>query len=105
MAGIRKGSAIVGRREGRGDVRIYYEDDPGGSTNLATFAQRALVAFERLVDRAPTHKVRIVPREALRVIGTFSPSRRQVALAGRGAEDALVAWLGTDRLESNDLHA
>jgi hypothetical protein len=105
MEGIANGSAIVGRPAGRGDLRIYFQDDPHGAVNLATFAQRALVAYERLIDRAPTHMTRVVPRDALLVVGTYSGSRRQVTLVGPGSEANLLAWLEVDRLEPPELRA
>jgi|SRR5215218_2390355 len=105
VADIDGGSAIVGCGDGRGDVTIYYEDDPGGAVNLATFSQRALVAFERLADRAATHKVRNVRRQDLRVVGTFSASQRRVTLVGPQAEAALLAWLDVGELDAGELQA
>jgi hypothetical protein len=103
VSDIDRGSAIVGYGDGRGDVRVYFEDDPGGAINLATFSQRALVAFERLADRAATHKVRNVPRQDLRVVGTFSASQRRVILVGPESEAALLAWLDVAELGAGEL--
>lgn len=105
VADVSRGSAVVGFGDGPSDVRVYYEDDPAGAVNLARFAQRALVAYERLIDRAATHKVRLVPRQDLRIVGTFSGSRRRVILAGSESEAALLAWLDADELEAGELQA
>jgi hypothetical protein len=105
MIGISRASAIVGLPEGRGEVRIYFQDDLHGAANLTTFAQRALVAYERLAGRASISTTRVVPRNALVAIGTYSSARQQVLLAGPASEAELLDWLGKDQLDLGDLRA
>jgi hypothetical protein len=103
MIGITRGSAIVGLPEAQGEVRIYFQDDPHGAVNLTTFAERALVAYERLASLASISTTRTVPRDALIAIGTYSSARQQVLLAGPASEAELLAWLKKDQLDPSEL--
>ena len=72
--GIGPGSAILGRPEpGADEVRIYYEGARYGQVNMRTLAERAVHACGRLQQSYPTVAARVVPRDALTVVGPFHP--------------------------------
>jgi hypothetical protein len=94
-AGIARGSAIVGLPEPRSDeVGIYFEGAIHGSTGMATLADRAIYAFGRLRDHAPTVAARLVPRDALIAVGTFDPRSGRIMLTGAQSAAAVATWLG-----------
>ena len=81
---IHPGSAIVGRPEPGADaVRIYYEGALYGQVNMRTLADRAVHACGRLQQDYPTVAAKVVPREALTVVGTFDPREGKIMLTGR----------------------
>lgn len=104
-AGIARGSAIVGRPQAEGElVRIYFEGALYGRRTMPRLADRAVQAAGRLRARYPTVATRVVPREALLVVGTFDFRKGQISLIGPDSESAVAAWLGTTRLDSAELN-
>ncbi|MBN9624211.1 MAG: hypothetical protein J0H06_14900 [Actinobacteria bacterium] len=102
--GIARGSAIVGVPEpGTEEVRIYSEDSLYGQSNMITLADRALVAYERLRDRAPTVTMRVVPRGALVTVGTFDEAAGRIILTGDQSAAAVATWLGVPTLDPAEL--
>lgn len=103
-SGIAQGSAIVGRPEPRADdVQIYYEGGVRGQSEMRTLADRAVYASGRLIEEYPTTATRVVPRDALTVVGTFDPSSSRIMLTGSTSEAAVAAWLGTPVLDPAEL--
>lgn len=103
-AGIAKGSAIVGQPEpGTDEVTIYFEGAIYGAQNMRTLADRAKHAAGRMVERYPTVATRVVPREALVVVGTFDLREGRILLAGARSERAVAQWLGMTRLDRAEL--
>lgn len=102
--GIHPGSAIVGRPEPGADVvRIYYEGALYGSTGMRTLADRAVHACGRLQQSYPTVAARVVPRDAVTVVGTFDPRSKRIMLTGSQSERAVAAWLDVPRLDPAEL--
>jgi hypothetical protein len=102
--GIDSGSAIVGRPEpGSDDVRIYYEGALYGQVNMKTLADRAVHACGRLQQDYPTTAAKVVPRDALTVVGTFDPRGGRIMLTGRQSERAVADWLGVSVLDPAEL--
>jgi hypothetical protein len=86
-------SAIVSQGcEQHGRLLIYYEDNRCNAASVRTFADRALIAAGRLSERYPTIAGALVPSEAPRSVGLFTPGH-----GGRRACDAslfaLASWL------------
>lgn len=103
-ADIVRGSAIVGRpRFGSEEVTVYFEGAIYDHENVRTLADRATQAAGRMIERYPTVAKRVVPREALMVVGTFHLQRRQIILTGPRSERAVAEWLGTVRLDPAEL--
>lgn len=101
---IHPGSAIVGRPEPGADaVRIYYEGALYGQVNMRTLADRAVHACGRLQQDYPTVAAKVVPREALTVVGTFDPREGKIMLTGRQSERAVADWLGVSVLDPAEL--
>lgn len=101
-ANIVRGSAIVGQpKPGSDEVTIYFE----GATfeNVRSLADRATQAAGRMVEQYATSAVRVVPREALTVVGTFDLREGRIMLAGPHSEQAVAEWLGTPRLDPAEL--
>lgn len=73
MAGIAAGSGIVGERRGEA-VAIYYEGALYGQVGMRSLADRVFYAHGRMRERYPTLASRVVPREALVVVGIFDPA-------------------------------
>jgi hypothetical protein len=104
VSGIAAGSAIVGRPEpGADDVRIYFEGGVFGQAGMRTLADRAVYACGRLLEGYPTSAARLVPGDALVVVGTFDPVTSRIILTGRRSERAVAAWLGAPVLDPTEL--
>jgi hypothetical protein len=97
VTSIPAGAGIVGEPVGDGDVTIYFE--VAGAVNTRTFAQRVRIAYERMTDRAQTTKARLVPRDALVPVGTYSPTRLEVSVTGPRSARRLGDWLGVAELD------
>jgi hypothetical protein len=103
-AGIARGSAIVGQPEpGSGDVTIYFEGAIYDPQNVRTLADRAKHAAGRMIEQYPTTATRLVPRDALVVVGTFDLREGCIQLAGPHSERAVADWLGTTQLDPAEL--
>lgn len=101
---IARGSAILGRPEpGGDDVRIYFEGAVHGQTEMQTFADRAVYACGRLVQRYPTIAARLVPRDALIAVGTFEQSIGEVVLTGPHSAALVAEWLDSPGLDPVEL--
>jgi hypothetical protein len=101
---IVSGSAIVGRPvAGADDVEVYYEGNVHGAANMRTLADRAAHACGRMLQSYPTVAKRIVPREALVVVGTFEPRASRIILTGPQSERAVADWLGVPELDPAEL--
>lgn len=102
--GVARGSAIVGRPDpGSEEVTVHFEGAIHWQADMGTLADRALHAYERLRDAAPTVAARTVPREALVVVGTFHPRTGRIILTGEVSAEALAAWLGVFVVTPADL--
>ncbi|HXV05726.1 MAG TPA: hypothetical protein VFP23_07500 [Solirubrobacterales bacterium] len=104
-ADIGRGSVIVGEPgAGADEVEICFEDAiVGQQESMRTLAERASCAARRLLGCDPSTATRIVPREALAAVGTFSLREGRIALSGPDSEGAVAAWLGTLRLDPAEL--
>lgn len=104
IAGIARGSAIVGRPDARRcEVRIYYEGAIHGQSEMRTLADRAVYACGRMVDNYPTAAAMSVPHEALVAVGTFDPSAGEIVLTGDQSAAAVAEWLGMPQLDPAEL--
>lgn len=104
--GIARGSAVLGRPEPGDDrVRVYFEGAVYGQMGMRTLADRARHAWGRLVERYPTVACRLVPREALVVVGTFEPRAARIILTGPRSKAVVAAWLGVVRLDPEELES
>lgn len=103
-ADIARGSAIVGTpHAGSDEVEIYFEGADFDQEGMRTLADRAVHAAGRMLEGYPTRSVKVVPREALVAVGTFSPRERRIVLTGPGSERDVAAWLGTLHLDPVEL--
>ena len=103
LAHVARGSAIAGEPTEDG-VLAYYE---GGiyQTGPRRYANLASIAAGRLVLRAPTTAVAIVPADSLVAIGEFDSAESVVRLTGGLGERLLADWLDVDDVESEQLIA
>lgn len=102
-ADIARGSAIVGEPRTGAEVEVYFEGAIFGQENMRTLADRATHAAGRMLERYATTAARIVPRDALLVVGTFDFHEGCIRLTGSDSERAVAAWLGTPRLDPAEL--
>lgn len=103
-ASIVRGSAIVGQpRAGSDEVAIYFEGAIYDQRNVRTLADRAKHAAGRMVEEYPTTAMRVVPRDALIVVGTFDLREGRILLTGPHSERAVADWLGAPRLDPTEL--
>jgi hypothetical protein len=101
---IARGSAILGQPEiGTDQVRVHFEGGIYGQVGMRTLGDRALHAFGRLAEDYPTTACRLVPREALVVVGTLDPRGSRIMLTGPHSEAVVAGWLGTLRLDPDEL--
>jgi hypothetical protein len=104
IAGIARGSAIVGQPDARReDVRIYYEGAVYEQSEMRTLADRAVYACGRMTDSYPTTAAMSVPRDALVAVGTFDPSAGEIVLTGEQSAAAVAEWLGMPQLDPTEL--
>jgi hypothetical protein len=104
LAGIAAGSAILAVPEpGSERVAIHFEGAVFGRVGMRTLADRAARACERLLARYPTSARRLVPREALILVGTFEPDSGRIVLAGARSERSVAGWIGADALDPAEL--
>ncbi len=102
--GIDRGSAIVGLPDpGSEEVRIYFEGSVYEQSDMVTLADRAVHACGRLRERYPTLAMRVVPRAALVVVGTFDEAAARIILTGEQSAAAVATWLGMASLDHAEL--
>jgi hypothetical protein len=85
------------------EVAIYFEGAIFGQQNMRTLADRARHAAGRMIEGYPTTATRVVPREALSVVGKFSLREGRIMLIGPSVEQAVAEWLGALRLDPAEL--
>lgn len=102
-ADIARGSAIVGEPRTGADVEVYFEGAIFGQENMRTLADRATHAAGRMLERYATTAARIVPRDALVVVGTFDFRSGRITLTGADSARVVAAWLGTPQLDPAEL--
>lgn len=103
---IARGSAIVGQTGGEeGEhITIYYEGNLLGYADVKTYADRAMIAADRLAARYPTIARATVPQSALRQIGWFNPETGIELFDEVQTKDALAFWLAVEVIEEKELH-
>src|SRR3954469_16095221 len=98
-ARIRRGSAIVAQpRCGAHEIEVYFEGAAPGRRGLQTFADRALSASSRLLERAVFGGCLLVPPTALTVVGVVNFPTGTIELTGPHSQRAVADWLGLSRL-------
>lgn len=85
---IAQASAIVAFRNDAENLVIYYEGNLYRASNLERFHERALVAYGRLTQRAPTVAMAMVPESEFLVIGHMHPGQVQISRS-----DLFDQWL------------
>src|ERR1700682_2045526 len=83
------GSAIVGIPQAHGEIRIYYEGNVIGATNLELYRARAAQAAGRMLHNYPTGyptraREDVDPRELVEV-GTIESLTGRLEIAEKGA--------------------
>lgn len=95
-----KGSAIVGLVTGDGRIRVHFEGNTLGASQLARYRDRASRAVDRVVFNYPkgypTKAQRVVDPRELELIGTIDVATRSLTFVRQAAD---LAWW----LEENDL--
>ena len=101
LAGIDPQSAIVGAdpEEGEDRVLIYFEGNRYGASNIRTFADRAMLAGGRCVERYPTAAMRAVLAEALVRVGTLYLDHKRVEVEDGLSLTRLAKWLDQGHYE------
>ena len=105
LDGIDPRSAIVGAdpeelSHGAADrVVIYYEGNRYGASNIKTFADRAMLAGGRCVERYPTSAMRAVLAEALVKVGTLYLDHKRVEVEDGLSLTRLAKWLDQGHYE------
>lgn len=100
--GIARGSGIVGRPRGE-EVLIYFEGAIHRQVGMERLADRVNHAYGRMHIGYPTVAFRVVPRDALVVVGTFDARTGQILLTGPLAERAVAEWIGASVLDPAEL--
>lgn len=88
---IKCGSAIVGFMIEAGHYRVCYEGNLYGAENLKTFKDRAIVAYGRLTQNAPTIARSMVDEHEFEVVGKMSKGSFEIVLT-----PALLEWMSRD---------
>jgi len=93
---LAQGSAIVGRPLANGQIRIYYEGNVIGATNLELYRARAAQAASRLLHNYPTGyptraREDVDPRELVEV-GTIESLTGRLEIIAKATE--LSWWIG-----------
>ena len=90
------GSAIVGIPQAHGEIRIYYEGNVIGATNLELYRARAAQAAGRMLHNYPTGyptraREDVDPRELVEV-GTIESLTGRLEITAKATE--LSWWIG-----------
>jgi hypothetical protein len=93
---LAKGSAIVGLPLADGSIRIYYEGNVIGATNLEPYRAKAAQAASRMLHNYPTGyptraREDVDPRELVEV-GTIESLTGRLEITAKAAE--LSWWVG-----------
>jgi hypothetical protein len=103
-ARIPRGSAVVAQpRCGAHEIEVYFEGAAPGRRGLRTFADRALSASGRLLERAVFGGCLLVPPTALTVVGVVNFPTGTIELTGPHSQRAVADWLGLPRLVPAEL--
>jgi len=102
-ARIPRGSAVVAQpRCGAHEIEVYFEGAASGR-GLRTFADRALSASGRLLERAVFGGCLLVPPTALTVVGVVNFPTGTIELTGPHSQRAVADWLGLPQLAPAEL--
>lgn len=103
-ARIPRGSAVVAQpRCGANEIEVYFEGVAPGRRGLRTFADRALSASGRLLERAVFGGCLLVPPTALTVVGVVNFPTGTIELTGPHSQRAVADWLGLPQLAAAEL--
>jgi hypothetical protein len=103
-ARIPRGSAVVAQpRCGADEIEVYFEGAEPGWRGLRTFADRALSASGRLLERAVFGGCLLVPPTALTVVGVVNFPTGTIELTGPHSQRAVADWLGLPQLAPAEL--
>ena len=103
-ARIPRGSAVVAQpRCGAHEIEVYFEGASPGRRGLRTFADRALSASGRLLERAVFGGCLLVPPTALTVVGVVNFPTGTIELTGPHSQRAVADWLGLPKLAPAEL--
>lgn len=103
-ARIPRGSAVVAQpRCGADEIEVYFEGAAPGHRGLRTFADRALSASGRLLERAVFGGCLLVPPAALTVVGVVNFPIGTIELTGPHSQRAVADWLGLPQLVPAEL--
>lgn len=103
-ARIPRGSAVVAQpRCGAHEIEVYFEGAASGRRGLRTFADRALSASGRLLERAVFGGCLLVPPTALTVVGIVNFPTGTIELTGPHSQQAVADWLGLTQLAPAEL--
>lgn len=103
-ARIPRGSAVVAQpRCGAHEIEVYFEGAAPGRRGLRTYADRALSASGRLLERAVFGGCLLVPPTALTVVGVVNFPTGTIELTGPHSQRAVADWLGLLRLAPAEL--
>jgi hypothetical protein len=103
-ARIPRGSAVVAQpRCGAHEIEVYFEGASPGRRGLRTFADRALSASGRLLERAVFGGCLLVPPTALTVVGVVNFPTGTIELTGPHSQRAVADWLGLPQLAPAEL--
>lgn len=95
LIGVDPKSGIIGRPALHDDslLLVYYEGNRYGFSNVITFADRCMIAAERMTQDAPTIAKSLVPCDAVIRVGSYLPEYRRVELDDGASVTRLAAWL------------
>lgn len=103
-ARIPRGSAVVAQpRCGAHEIEVYFEAAAPGQRGLRTFADRALSASGRLLERAVFGGCLLVPPAALTVVGVVNFPTGTIELTGPHSQRAVADWLGLPQIAPAEL--
>lgn len=103
-ARIPRGSAVVAQpRCGAQEIEVYFEGAAPGRRGLRTFADRALSASGRLLERAVFGGCLLVQPTALTVVGVVNFPTGTIELTGPHSQRAVADWLGLPQLATAEL--
>lgn len=101
LAGIRRGSAIIGRPTDGGVLDVSFEGNIFDAVNLRRYAERVASAYDRLRSNYPTVARRSVPSYLLTWVGAWDHEHGRVLLGWQSG--ALIRWLDVSLLDPEQL--